>query len=419
VDVEMIAVRYAEGERGVIQLNLRDVGPRKRVEEKLRRADEEFRQAQKMEAVGRLAGGVAHDFNNLLTAVMGYGELLGQSLQEGHPGRRLVEQIRKAAERAAVLTRRLLAVGRRQMLQRAVLSVAEVVVEIQQLLVVMMRENIELDIVSPPDVGAVMADRGQLEQVVLNLTLNARDAMPDGGRITIEIANMDVEPDFLEGSPNVPPGRYVALTVRDTGIGMSAETQAHLFEPFFTTKPAGTGVGLGLSTVYGIVTQSGGHIRVTSELGAGSAFKVYLPRADAEPEAKEPARNIAVPSGTETILLVEDEPLVRAVARAFLEGLGYQVVEAASGADALRLSREFQGRIDLLLTDVVMPQMSGRDLALQLARERPEMRALYTSGHTENVISHHGVLNEGISFLEKPFTQESLAAKVRAILDGK
>jgi PAS domain S-box-containing protein len=417
VDVEVAANLYTEGERRVVQFNIRDVSARKRVEEKLRRADDEIRQSQKMEAVGRLAGGVAHDFNNLLTAVLGYSDFLRQTLEEDHPGRRLLDQITKAGERAVILTKQLLAFGRKHIVHRTVLNPNEVLEEIRQLLSVMTRENVELNILQHPGVGNVVADRSQLEQVVLNLALNARDSMPNGGRITIEAGNLDLDDGFSELHPTIPAGRYVVISVKDTGTGMTEETQSHIFEPFYTTKPSGSGVGLGLSTVYAIVTQNGGHIRATSELGVGSNFMVYLPRVQEDVTGTGETVHLLTPSGSETILLVEDEPPVRQITCMFLESLGYRVLEAACGPDALRLSREYQGRIDLLLTDVVMPQMSGREVAFQLSNERPGMRVLYMSGHTENVISHHGVLTEGVAFLQKPFTQHALAAKVRESLD--
>jgi PAS domain S-box-containing protein len=418
LDVDIVASPFTEGETRVVQFNIRDISARKRIEESARREEDQLRQAHKMEAVGRLAGGVAHDFNNLLTAVLGYCELLEQEVDESTPASGMVAQIRAAAERAALLTRQLLAFGRKQVLRPVAFPPDEVIGEMRQLLSVMMREGIELAFAGHSS-GRVMMDRGQFEQVVMNLVLNARDAMPNGGRVTVETSDVEVDEAFSERHPTVPVGRYVAVSVRDTGIGMDEETKEHLFEPFFTTKPKGVGVGLGLSTVYEIVTKNRGCIQAYSELAVGSTFTVYLPRVAEQSGAEEapPVRETA--GGTETILLAEDEPAVRQLARKFLGTRGYHVLEAANGPEALRLSREYKGRIDLLLTDVIMPRMSGRELAFQLAGERPEMKVLYVSGHTEDAIVPHGVLGEGVAFLQKPFTQEALAARVRSVLEEK
>jgi two-component system CheB/CheR fusion protein len=419
VEVEIIASAHTEGDKRVVQFNIRDVTARKRLEEKMRRNEEQGRQAQKMEAVGRLAGGVAHDFNNLLTGVLGYCELLGNELEGNAKASDMVAQIRQVADRATALTKQLLAFGRKQVLHPAVIDPNTVVSEMRQLMAVMLHQGIELEIRTQPDVGRVRADRSQLEQVLLNLVLNARDAMPLGGTIIVETARVDVDEAFSERHPAVPAGQYTTLTVKDTGTGMDAETQSHLFEPFYTTKPKGTGVGLGLSTVYGIVKQSGGYIWAYSELGVGSTLSVYLPRVEEELVGGAEQAQAEVAGGTETILLVEDEQIVRELARRFLEKRGYRVMAAANGPEALRISREFNGAIHLLLTDVVMPHMSGREVAFQLAGERPDMKALYMSGHTEDAIIHHGVLQEGVAFLQKPFTDAVLSAKVRAILDSK
>jgi CheY-like chemotaxis protein len=373
-----------------------------------------------MEAVGRLAGGVAHDFNNLLTAVLGYCELLDRELRGNRLAREMLAHIRTGAQRAAQLTRQLLAFGRKQLLRPTVLDLNEVVAEMRQLISVMLSEGVELVINTAPELGQVRADRSQIEQVVLNLVLNARDAMPGGGKITVETSNIDVDEEFSERHPAVPVGQYVALTVQDTGAGMDADTQSHLFEPFFTTKPKGSGVGLGLSTAYGIVKQSDGYIWAYSELGVGSTFTVYLPRVEAEPVAAERAAEAGEPAGgTETVLIVEDEEAIRSLARRFLERRGYRVLDAHNGPDALRVAKKHNGPIHLLLTDVVMPLMSGREVAFQLAAERPDMKVVYMSGHTEDAIVHHGVLDEGVAFLQKPFSQNALAAIVREVLDRK
>ncbi|MCC6858426.1 MAG: PAS domain-containing protein [Bryobacterales bacterium] len=420
LEVEIVASLYAEGERSVIQFNIRDISARRRAEERLQRSQEQLRQRQKMEAVGRLAGGVAHDFNNVLTAIVGYADLLGQELEENHAGQEMVKQIALAAERAVALTNQLLAFGRKGILSPELLDAGAVIAEMRQMISVTLSNNVELVVECQPELKRVRADRTQLEQVILNLALNARDAMPGGGTITIAARNVDVDERFFERHPAVPVGKYVAISVTDTGSGMDEDTQAHLFEPFFTTKPKGSGVGLGLSTVYGIVKRSGGYIWAYSELGVGSSFTVYLPAVDAESEdagdriaGKEQAR------GTGTILLVDDEQMVRSLARRFLETQGYRVLEASGGPEALQMSREYKGQIHLLVTDVVMPRMSGRELAFQLAAERPEMQVLYVSGHTEELISHHGVLKDRLAFLPKPFTKRVLVERVGALLAAR
>ncbi len=417
-EVDVVASLYIEGERNVIQFNIRDVSARRRTEERLQRNEDQMRQAQKMEAVGRLAGGVAHDFNNILTALLGYTDLLQGELTGNHPGRPMLDEIRSGAERAVALTQQLLAFGRKQILRPRVLDPNRVIGELRQMLMVMLSEKTELAIAPQPDAGRVRIDRTQLEQVIYNLVLNARDAIPESGAITVSTANVDVDEGFAEQHPAVPVGRYVTIAVKDTGTGMDAETQSHMFEPFFTTKPKGSGAGLGLATVYSIVKQNAGYIWAYSELGVGSTFTVYLPRVEAKVERAEGAAPQPEKlRGTETILLVHDENAVRTVARRFLEMRGYSVIEASSGPDAIRVSREHDGPIHLMVTDVVMPRMSGRELAFQLAPERPDMKVLYVSGYTEDAIIHHGVLEKGFAFLPKPFTQEALASRVRHLLD--
>jgi len=384
-----------------------------------RKLEEQLRQAQKMEAVGRLAGGIAHDFNNLLGVLMGYSELILDRLEPGHPLRKSAEEIGKAAERAASLTRQLLAFSRQQVLAPKVLDLNQVLEEMKLLLRRLIREDVDLRIHPSERLGRVMADRNQIEQVILNLALNARDAMLNGGRLTIETADVEIEKDYAERKPIVQPGRYVLLAVSDSGVGMDAETQAHIFEPFFTTKEKGKGTGLGLATVYGVVKQSGGYIWVYSEQGVGSTFKVYLPRVEESAEAAEPSAGPRTSArGHETILLVEDEEGVREVAREFLQNFGYTVLAAGSPTEALRTAAEHTGEIHLLLTDVVMPEMGGRDLAEHLARLRPQMRVLYMSGYTDDAIVHHGVLDAGVAFLQKPFLRGALQRKVREVLDG-
>ena len=387
----------------------------------VRRMEEQLRQSQKMEAVGRLAGGVAHDFNNLLTAISGYSDLLLHRLPEYSTLRRDVEEIRKAGDRAAALTHQLLAFSRRQVLQPKVLDLNAVVTNMGQMLRRLVGENIELSTDLSPSLSRVKADPGQIEQVIVNLAINARDAMPDGGRITIATADADLSPAYAVAHPEVRPGPHVLLSVADTGHGMDDETQAHLFEPFFTTKDRGKGTGLGLATVYGIVQQSGGHIRVNSAADSGSTFLIYLPRVDApEDDSQGEARPpLPRPSpGTETVLLAEDEEGVRRFAREILSGNGYKVLEAGNGREALLLSEAHRGEIHLLLTDVVMPKMSGRELTERIRPLRPDLRILYMSGYIDDAILRHDVLEDGVPFLQKPFTSEGLARKVREVLDS-
>jgi PAS domain S-box-containing protein len=383
-----------------------------------RRLEELLSQAQRMEAVGRLAGGIAHDFNNLLGVISGYGELAQRQLALDHPVRARVDQMVKASERAAGLTRQLLAFSRRQVLQPKLLDLNTVIAYAEKMLGRLISEDIDILVRPCPHIGTVMADLGQIEQIVLNLAVNARDAMPRGGSLTLETANTDLDQEYAAAHPPVPPGRYVMLAVSDTGVGMDADTQTHIFEPFFTTKPEGQGTGLGLATVYGIVKQSGGHIWVYSEPGRGTSFKVYLPRVDELPEATcTVAPPVEAPRGHETILLVEDTETLREVIREALEESGYTVLLASNGEDALARSRERAGPIDLLLTDVVMPKLGGGDLGRLLLALRPTLRILYMSGYPDGAIAQHGVLGEGIVMLEKPFSVDNLARAVRAALD--
>ena len=389
----------------------RDVTQRRQLEEQLR-------QAQKIEAVGRLAGGVAHDFNNLLNVITGYGQMLFRRLTDG-PEREKTRAILQAADRAAGLTRQLLAFSRKQVLEPKVLDLNAVVSGMDEMMRRLIGEDIELQAELAPDLGRTRADPGQLEQVLMNLVVNARDAMPRGGRVTLETSNAEMDDAYVRDHLGARPGRYVTLAVCDTGLGMDAETQKHIFEPFFTTKEKGKGTGLGLATVYGIVKQSEGYIWVDSAPGAGTTVRVYLPWVEAEPvpEPKPPVAPEQMPArGTETVLLVEDEDMVRRMTREVLEGAGYRVLEASSGFEALRVSAGHGGRLDLLLTDVVMPGMSGRELAERLAPVRPGMKVLYMSGHTDDAIFHHGVTQAGTGFLQKPFTPDALERRVRDLL---
>jgi two-component system cell cycle sensor histidine kinase/response regulator CckA len=386
------------------------------------RLEDELRQAQKMEAVGRLAGGVAHDFNNLLTAISSYSELLLADFAREDPRRADVEEIRKATERAAGLTRQLLAFSRRQVLQPKVLDLNAVIGGAEKLLRRLIGENIMLVTRLDPALGAVRADAGQLEQVIMNLAVNARDAMRDGGTLTLETANIEFEAAAQTAEQSiVAPGSYVLLLVRDTGAGMDAQTKRHLFEQFFTTREKGRGTGLGLATVYGIVKQSGGFIWVDSEPGQGTTFRINLPRVDAVARPAERSEPPAQPAtaGTETILLVEDEDAVRAVVRESLRRQGYAVLEAPNAEAALEISAGFGGHIELLLTDVVMPGLSGRALADRLVVERPDTKVLYMSGYTDDAIVRHGVLEPGLNYLQKPFTPDVLTHRVREVLNAE
>ncbi len=385
-----------------------------------RQLEEQLRQSQKMEAVGQLAGGIAHDFNNLLTAILGSTQLLLNAIPPGDACREDVEEIRNAGVRAAELTRQLLAFSRRQVLAPKVLELNTVVANMDKMLRRLIGEDVDLATSLGPHAGAVHADPGQLEQVLLNLVVNARDAMPSGGRVTIETTRVTLHDELVERRHRLPAGDYACLVVTDSGAGMDEATQAHLFEPFFTTKEVGKGTGLGLATVYGIVKQSGGYIWVYSEPGRGTIVKVYLPRVPgaAEPAAPPPEQP-ALRGGRETVLLVEDAPPVRTLARRSLEARGYAVLEAPDGPSAVSLCAAHAGTIDLLVTDVVMPGMSGRELAERLAPLRPEMKVLYTSGYTDDAMVRQGVLNAGVAFLQKPFVPDTLARKVREVLDGE
>jgi two-component system, cell cycle sensor histidine kinase and response regulator CckA len=380
--------------------------------------EEQLRQAQKLESVGLLAGGIAHDFNNILTAITGYAELIREQLPPGDRLRADVAEITSAAEQAALLTYQLLAFSRKQLLRPATLNLNDVVTDVNRMLRRVIGEHIVLVARMGEGLGMVSADPGQIAQVIMNLAVNARDAMPAGGTLTIETANTELDDEYARNHEGVRPGPYVRLTVSDTGMGMSPDVQEHLFEPFFTTKGVGRGTGMGLATVYGIVKQSDGHIRVYSEVGRGSTFKVYLPRI-ATPAVSRPAgaEDRPMPRGREILLLVEDEELVRSLARRALEGCGYTVLEASDGQEALALYEQ-GSTVDLLITDVVMPRMSGREIVEQLSARGVSPRVLYMSGYTDDAIVHQGVREEGTHFLQKPFTMRALAHKVREVLDA-
>jgi PAS domain S-box-containing protein len=397
---------------GAIVNNYRDATERRNLEQQVI-------QAQKMEAVGRLAGGVAHDFNNILTAIGGYTDLLLADLPLDDPRREDVDEIHRAADRAAALTQQLLAFSRRQVLQPKVIDLNALVSNVEKLLRRLLGEDVLLATALAGDVGRVRADPGQLEQVIVNLAVNARDAMPTGGRLTLETSNVDLDAAYAAEHRSVVPGPYVVIAVSDTGTGMSADVQSHMFEPFFTTKEVGKGTGLGLATAYGIVKQSGGSIWVYSELGHGTTIKVYLPRVDepAEPLGSSAPVDATSLRGTETILLVEDEPSVRAVARQILARQGYVILEAPDGQTALAMVDGGGPSVDLVLTDVVMPGLSGRGLADQLATRCPGLRVLFMSGYTDDAIVRHGMLEPGLAYLQKPFRPDALVRKVREVLN--
>lgn len=382
--------------------------------------EEKFRHSQKMEAVGSLAGGVAHDFNNILTIIEGNNDLLSRNLSGDSTLREYVGEVHQAVLRAASLTRQLLAFSRKQVLEPKILDLNELVANLEKLLVRLIGEDVSLSCVLGLKLGSVMADAGQIEQVLMNLAVNARDAMPLGGKLTIETRNVELDVSYTCAYSDLQPGRFVLLAVSDTGTGMDEATKARIFEPFFTTKAVGKGTGLGLATIYGIVKQSGGHVAVYSELNRGSTFKVYLPRVDDsfmhDAHEKASMHSVAV-EGSETILLAEDESSVRLLTCRVLEQHGYRVLEARDGADALRVAAEFEGRIDLLITDVVMPVISGSELAEQLVRIRSGIRVLYLSGYTDDAVVRHGVIHSEMSFLQKPFSPDGLARKVREVLD--
>jgi two-component system, cell cycle sensor histidine kinase and response regulator CckA len=419
VMIEDVFIRDASERITGIHATIRDITERKRAEKEMADLQEQLRQSQKMEAIGQLAGGVSHDFNNLLTVIKGYCQLALLDLKENDPLWENIQEIQKAAQRAADLTRQLLAFSRRQILDLKVLDLNSLLKDTDKMLRRIIGEDIELAVLSSEDLGRVKIDSSQIEQVVFNLAVNARDAMPSGGRFTIETANVELDEEYARAHIGVIPGHYVRLSVSDTGVGMSPEVKEKVFEPFFTTKDKGKGTGLGLSTVYGIVNQSKGNIWIYSEPGHGTTFKIHLPRVEGALDAlHERDETDSFPKGSETVLLVEDEPSVRDLANRLLRKQGYRVLEAPNGGEALRIVRENNGeKIHLLLTDVVLPQMGGKELADKLKILRPDIKVLYTSGYTDYAIVHHGVLDSGTHFLQKPFSLKTLSHKVREALD--
>ncbi len=397
----------------------REVAERRQAEEALRKSEDQLRQAQKMEAIGLLAGGVAHDFNNMLTAIMGHSQLMRMRMTPQDPAVRDAEEIEKAANRAASLTRQLLAFSRQQVLQPKIVDLNHLISELDKMLRRLIGANIDLVTAPGSALGRVKVDPGQMEQVLLNLVVNARDAMPEGGKITMETSMVELDEAYARGRTGVRPGRHILLAVSDTGSGIDPEIRARIFEPFFTTKEPGKGTGLGLSTVYGIVKQSDGHIEVYSEAGRGTSFKIYLPVAQGPIGVVESENaKSGLSRGSETVLLVEDEDLVREVVRQALELHGYRVVEARNGKEGLDRFERNPTDIDLIVTDVMMPQLTGPELAARASQLRRDLKVVYMSGYTDKAIVHHGVLAEGAAYLQKPFTPDALARKVREVLDG-
>jgi len=403
------AVSNAEEPADVLEAIAEDITDRRVLED-------QFRQAQKMEAVGRLAGGVAHDFNNLLMVISGYAEVMLSGLEPDHALREKALAIQQASDRATTLTRQLLAFSRKQLLELKVVDVNAIVQDMERLLRPLIGENVEFSTALAPDAAHTRADAGQLEQVLMNLVVNAKDAMPGGGKLTIETQNIVMNESHRRGQTFIRPGDYVRLSVSDTGMGMDKETQSRIFEPFFTTKEKGKGTGLGLSTVYGIVKQSGGYVMVQSEEHRGSTFQIYLPRAEGVAEKHAPPVAAAALGGTETLLLVEDEESVRQLVRDTLTAKGYRVVEAENGEAGMAAAARHDGRIDLVITDVVMPGISGRELVQKLAQIRPDAKVLYLSGYTKDAIISEGTIERGAAFLQKPFTLQTLSRKVREVL---
>ena len=407
--VEIVSNVYGEGDRKVIQCNIRDISER---------TAQQLLQSRQLESIGQLAGGVAHDFNNLLQIILGYGELLVDSPNLNEAERRALAEMYEAGKSAKNLTHRLLAFSSRQILEPVFMDLNEAVKEANAMGAGLIGDDIELKTILGSNLGAVKVDPNQIQQVLMNLAINARDAMPKGGKITFQTANVKVDETYAQQHIFIKPGQYVLLSVSDTGIGMDAETQAHVFEPFFTTKAAGKGTGLGLSTVFGIVKQSGGSIGIYSEPGHGTTFKIHFPSREEVVERLEETKPPPLLGGNEVIFVVEDSQSLRKLIRLLLEGVGYQVLDSGVPDEALRMAKNHVGALPLLITDVVMPGMSGIKLTEEFAKIRPETKFLYTSGYADDAIARHGGLASGASFLEKPFTRDALLRKIRGILDA-
>jgi two-component system, cell cycle sensor histidine kinase and response regulator CckA len=415
---ELVMTRARLEGSAMVSVLVRDLSQLRQAEMALSKVEERLRLSQRLEAIGRLAGGVAHDFNNVVTVIAGYAEFMSRRLAPGDPTRKDLQQILRAGERAAALTHQLLAFSRRQVLKPEVVDLNSVIDEMQAMLGRLIGEQIALEVKPQPELAPVLADPGQIEQVLMNLAVNARDAMLDGGKIKIRTADVVLDEAFARNHAPTQPGPYVLLEVQDTGCGMDHETLSHIFEPFYTTKEEGKGTGLGLATVYGIVKQSNGYIWVESEIGRGTTFRIYLPPADGSSSVQHPKSPKSAAGGRETVLVVEDDPMVRDITVQVLKYKGYRVLEAKDAEDGWKLCDEHSGRISLLITDVMMPQMNGKELAAILTKARPELRVLFVSGYTDEAISRFGVLNEGTHFLRKPYTPTTLLTKVREILDS-
>ncbi|HOW63791.1 MAG TPA: ATP-binding protein [Candidatus Paceibacterota bacterium] len=416
-DVEVAARATRWKNQDMIVAVVRDITERKYAECKHRELEQQLMQAQKLESIGRLAGGVAHDFNNMLQTILGNAALALENAPPGTPLRESLEEIQKSAQRSADLTRQLLAFARKQVINPKILDLNDTVAGMLKMLRRLIGEDIDLVWMPGPDLWSVNLDPSQVDQILANLSVNARDAIAGSGKVTIQTTNVRLDDAYAESHPESEPGRYVMLAVSDTGQGMDAETRARIFEPFFTTKEAGKGTGLGLAIVFGIVRQNNGHITVQSELGRGTTFKIYLPRAEAEPTLATPKTARPSRGGTETVLLVEDEQQILSLGRRILLQYGYSVLEAATPEIALALSARHPGPIHLLITDVVMPGLNGKELREQLRISHPDLKCLYMSGYTADVIAHHGILDPGVHLLEKPFTVHALIRKVREVLD--
>jgi signal transduction histidine kinase/CheY-like chemotaxis protein len=418
--IEVAVTQFQASSRSLLTIFIRDVSERKAAEESLTRTQEQLRHSQKLEAVGRLAGGVAHDFNNMLTVINGYAESLYRGISKDNRWLGPVTQILQAGKRASLLTRQLLAFSRKQVLQPKIFNLNDVLRDMTKLLSRVIGEDIELSTVLASDASHIKADPGQMEQVIMNLAVNARDAMPHGGKLILETMNVELDENYTRKRDEVKPGRYVMLAVTDTGCGMTESVKARVFEPFFTTKEVGKGTGLGLAMVYGIIKQSGGHIAVYSEPDRGTTFKIYLPCGGEKAELPVFAATERQPvhqAATGTVLLVEDEDMVRELTKDVLQSNGYTVLEARHGVEALELYKDRIHSIDLTLTDVVMPQMNGRAFASNLLSIRPDMKILYMSGYTDNAITRTGILENGSAFLQKPFTADSLISKLRDLVN--
>jgi two-component system cell cycle sensor histidine kinase/response regulator CckA len=408
-----------EGQYSGAVFTVRDISDIKRAEEEQKRLQSQLMQIQKMDSIGRLTGSIAHDFNNVLSAILGYSELSLRRLPADHPLREHLKIIYESGERAATLTRQLLAFSRKQLLEMKAININKVIENMRKMLERVIGENITLDIKTQVQLKNVLADIGQLEQVLMNLVVNGRDAMPSGGNLTIKTAMLDITEEDSRYYGELKPGSYAVLSVTDTGQGMSQETQKLIFEPFFTTKPMGKGTGLGLATVYGIVKQHNGYIDVNSEIGQGTTFAIYLPITEKEVHTPLEQKNITFMEGTETILVVDDDPSVRKLIVNSLQPLGYKILEASGGEEALRISKAFDDNIDLLLTDVIMPEMDGKELSSILKTSRPMIKALFISGYTDDILADRGILEDGISFLQKPIAPTMLSTKVRQVLDDE